>query len=275
MPRLYVPLPLIAGDHLDLPEDAAHHWVRVLRARTGERVQIFDGQGHEAEAELVEVSKRGAQVLIHRVSRPLVEPLLQTHLGQVMSRGERMDYALQKATELGVSEITPLVSERCELRLRGDDRADKKQSHWLRIIISACEQSGRTRVPILHAPMTVSDWQASVQADQRWVLAPVATPVAATISVAPTTTTTTTTTTTVIAAAMTSVNQPIALSGDSKPRTIALLIGPEGGLTEAEVMAAEHLGFKSWQLGPRILRTETAPVAALTLLQWLYGDLAS
>lgn len=251
MPRLYVPLPLIAGDHLDLPEDAAHHWVRVLRARAGERVQVFDGQGHEAEAELVEVTKRGAQVLIHRVSRPLVEPILQTHLGQVMSRGERMDYALQKATELGVSEITPLVSERCELRLRGDDRADKKLSHWQRIIISACEQSGRTRLPILHAPMTLADWQASVLADQRWVLAPV-TPTAVTSA----------------------DSQPVALAGDNKPRTIAILVGPEGGLTEAEITAAQRLGFKPWQLGPRILRTETAPIAALTLLQWLYGDLA-
>lgn len=270
MPRLYVPLPLIAGDHLDLPEDAAHHWVRVLRARTGERVQVFDGQGNEAEAELVEVSKRGAQILIHQVSQPDTESALHTHLGQVMSRGERMDYALQKATELGVSEITPLVSERCELRLRGEDRADKKLSHWQRIIISACEQSGRTRVPVLHAPMALADWQTAVEADRRWVLAPVfASGVAQEANGE-------------AAAEQARSGMQGALPGTlpgslpaaDKPKSVAILIGPEGGLSDAEISAATKAGFAPWQLGTRVLRTESAPVAALTLLQWLYGDLA-
>lgn len=266
MPRLYVPLPLIAGDHLDLPEDAAHHWVRVLRARTGERVQVFDGQGNEAEAELVDVSKRGAQILIHQVSQPDTESALHTHLGQVMSRGERMDYALQKATELGVSEITPLVSERCELRLRGEDRADKKLSHWQRIIISACEQSGRTRVPVLHAPMALADWQAAVEADRRWVLAPVFTPEAAQEARAEA----------VVDAVVGPAGSgaPGTLSAADKPASVAILIGPEGGLSDAEISAATKVGFAPWQLGTRVLRTESAPVAALTLLQWLYGDLA-
>lgn len=240
MTRLYVPLPLISGDHLDLPEDAAHHWTRVLRARVGDSAVLFDGAGREADATLQAVSKRGAQVLIGDVRQPTTESPLHTHLGQVMSKGDRLDYALQKAVELGVSEITLLTSERCELRLRGEERADKKLAHWQRVLISACEQCGRNVVPALHGPMEVADWQRQVDTEQKWVLAP----------------------------AVTGGPRPSA----EKPASVALLIGPEGGLSEGEIQAAQQAGFQPWQLGPRVLRTETAPVAALTALQLLYGD---
>lgn len=240
MPRLHVPLPYVAGDHLDLPEEAAHHWTRVLRARVGEHAWLFDGEGRMAEVELVEVGKRGAQVLVLSVAEPIVESPLHTHLGQVMSKGDRLDYALQKAVEMGVSEITLLTSERCELKLRGEERADKKLAHWQRVMIGACEQSGRNTVPELHGPMTVSDWQQQVQAAQKWVLAP-------------------------------AVSGGPSAQGE-RPDSVALLIGPEGGLSQAEIEAAVASGFQSWQIGPRVLRTETAPVAALAVLQQLYGD---
>lgn len=240
MPRLHVPLPLVAGDHLDLPEDAAHHWTRVLRARAGEHAQLFDGLGHVAEAELIDVGKRGARVHILSVSAPVTESPLHTHLGQVMSKGDRLDYALQKAVEMGVSEITLLTSERCELKLRGEERADKKLAHWQRVMIGACEQSGRNTLPLLHGPMTVADWQQQVQAEQKWVLAPA-------VSGGPS-------------------------ASAARPASVALLIGPEGGLSEGEITAACQAGFQPWQIGPRVLRTETAPVAALAILQQLYGD---
>lgn len=240
MTRLHVPLPLVTGDHLDLPEDAAHHWTRVLRARVGDTAVLFDGAGNEADATLDDISKRGARVRIGAVRQPATESPLHTHLGQVMSKGDRLDYALQKAVELGVSEITLLSSERCELRLRGEERADKKLAHWQRVLISACEQCGRNVVPALQGPMDIADWQRQVQAEQKWVLAPA-------VSGGPT-------------------NDAV------RPASVALLIGPEGGLSTTEIAAAEAAGFRPWQLGPRVLRTETAPVAALAVLQARYGD---
>ena len=240
MTRLHVPFPLVTGDHLDLPEDAAHHWTRVLRARVGDTAVLFDGAGTEADATLEDIGKRGARVLVGAVRQPATESPLHTHLGQVMSKGDRLDYALQKAVELGVSEITLLTSERCELRLRGEERADKKLAHWQRVLISACEQCGRNVVPALRGPMDVADWQRQVQAEQKWVLAPA-------VSGGP-------------------------RSDAVRPASVALLVGPEGGLSTAEIAAAEAAGFKPWQLGPRVLRTETAPVAALAVLQAHYGD---
>ena len=240
MTRLHVPLPLVTGDHLDLPEDAAHHWTRVLRARVGDTAVLFDGAGSEADAILDDISKRGARVRIGTVRQPATESPLHTHLGQVMSKGDRLDYALQKAVELGVSEITLLTSERCELRLRGEERADKKLAHWQRVLISACEQCGRNVVPALRGPMDIADWQRQVQAEQKWVLAPA-------VSGGPT-------------------REAV------RPASVALLIGPEGGLSTTEIAAAEAAGFRPWQLGPRVLRTETAPVAALAVLQAHYGD---
>ncbi len=242
MTRLYVPLPYLAGDVLTLPEEAAHHWCRVLRAQVGAQAQLFDGQGHCADVELIETGRKQASVRVISTSSPERESPLHTHLGLVMSRGERMDYALQKATELGVSEITLLSSERCEVKLRGEERADKKLSHWQRVLVSACEQSGRNTLPLLHAPIALTDWQKSVDCQHKWVLAP-------------------------------------AVQGGPDAQTqvnsVALLIGPEGGLSTAEIEQAQSHGFMPWQLGPRVLRTETAPVAALAVLQWLYGDYTS
>lgn len=239
MIRLHVPLPFVAGSTLTLPDDVAHHWVRVLRARVGDEAELFDGDGRAARVVLSAIGKRDSQVRVQTLVEGDRESPLHTHLGQVMSKGDRLDYALQKAVELGVSEITLLTSERCELKLRGEERADKKLAHWQRVMIGACEQCGRNTLPRLQGPMPVADWQQAVAAEQKWVLAPAVR------------------------------GGPAA---GARPASVALLVGPEGGLSEAEIASAQAAGFQPWQLGPRVLRTETAPVAALAVLQAYWGD---
>lgn len=237
--RFFVTQALAAETEILLPEDVTHHLVRVLRSEAGTRFDLFNGEGGFFEAELLEPSKKTARArLLNFQAADRTSPL-HTHLGQVMSKGDRMDYAIQKATELGVTEITPLTSERCELRLRGEERADKKLEHWRRVAISACEQCGRNRLPIIHEPLALAEWQQRVTATLKLVLAPVH-----------------------------SGSLPDEIS-----ESVALLVGPEGGLSDNEITTARQHGFQPWQLGPRILRTETAPVAALAILQARYGDL--
>ena len=236
LPRFFVAAPLALGVH-DLPEAQAHYLSRVLRLTVGAAVQLFDGSGQEYIGELTSVTKKAVQVELHESLVGLPEPSLQIHLGQGLSRGERMDWAIQKATELGVAEITPLFTERCEVRLN-DERMQKRLEHWQQIAISACEQCGRSKVPVIHVPQAVKDWQASVAADLKLVLHPVAQP----------------------------------LTEHAAPSTLAFLIGPEGGLTDAEVAHAAEQGFLPARLGPRVLRTETAPIVALSVAQQLWGD---
>lgn len=237
--RFFSPVDLYEHAELLLPEPVAHHLLRVLRSDIGTRFFLFNGKGGAYEAELIEADKKSARARLLSFQPDDHESGLHTHLGQVMSRGERMDYAIQKATELGVTEITPLLSERCELKLRGEERADKKLEHWRRVAIAACEQSGRNRLPTLHEPRALEDWLAATEADCRLVLAPAV---------------------------------QGGLPAHITPQRVALLIGPEGGLSEREIAAACAQGFQPWQLGPRVMRTETAPVAALAVLQCLYGD---
>ncbi|QEY60479.1 16S rRNA (uracil(1498)-N(3))-methyltransferase [Pseudomonas sp. C27(2019)] len=236
LPRFFVAAPLALGVH-DLPEAQAHYLSRVLRMGVGAALQLFDGSGYEYRGELTSVSKKAVQVQLHERLDGLPESSLRIHLGQGLSRGERMDWAIQKATELGVAEITPLFTERCEVRLN-DERAQKRLEHWQQIAISACEQCGRTRVPVIHPPQSLKEWQASVQADLKLVLHPVAQP----------------------------------LTEHKAPSTLAFLIGPEGGLTENEVNQAEQHDFQPARLGPRVLRTETAPIVALSVAQHVWGD---
>ncbi|MDG9926480.1 MULTISPECIES: 16S rRNA (uracil(1498)-N(3))-methyltransferase [unclassified Pseudomonas] len=234
--RFFIDAPLSLGQH-ELPEAQAHYIGRVLRHAAGDAVQLFDGSGREYLGELVEVGKKTVRVELREQLDGLAESPLHIHLGQGLSRGERMDWAIQKATELGVTEITPIVSERCEVRLK-DERADKRLAHWRQVAISACEQCGRSVLPTIHAPQTLAEWQAGVQAELKLVLHPVAAP----------------------------------LESHAKPQTLAFLIGPEGGLTDAEVEQAKGAGFQAARLGPRVLRTETAPVVALSVAQQLWGD---
>ena len=234
--RFFIDAPLSLGEH-ELPEAQAHYIGRVLRMAEGDALQVFDGSGQEFRGTLLEVGKKRVRVKLDETFAGQTESPLQIHLGQGLSRGERMDWAIQKATELGVKEITPIVSERCEVRLK-DDRAEKRQSHWQQIAISACEQCGRSVVPVIHPPMQLAEWLKHCDAELKLVLHPVAEP----------------------------------LTSHDKPSTLAFLIGPEGGLNDAEVTQAQDAGFHAARLGPRVLRTETAPVVALSVAQQLWGD---
>lgn len=235
MNRFYVPLALQVAQTVELPENVFHHWTRVLRAKIGEQAILFNGQGGEYLVELSEINKKNAQVHIldyNPINRKLT---FDVTIGLVMSKGDRMDYAIQKATELGVRHIQLLTSERCEMRLKYD-RDQKKIEHWQGVAIAACEQCGLNIVPQIIAPMTLEQWTANVQADLKLVMA----------------------------LSDGKVNFPKPL-----PSQIALLIGAEGGLSQAEIDFAHAQGFQSWTIGKRVLRTETAPVVALSILNML------
>ena len=234
--RFHIAAPLSLGQHA-LPEEQAHYIGRVLRHGVGDAVQLFDGSGQEYLGQLIEVGKKSVRVELTEQLPGQPDSPLRVHLGQGLSRGERMDWAIQKATELGVAEITPIVSERCEVRLK-DERADKRMAHWRQVAISACEQCGRSVLPIFHPPISLADWLTQVSADLKLVLHPVAEPWAS----------------------------------HPQPQSLAFLIGPEGGLSDNEVNQAKAQGFHAARLGPRVLRTETAPVVALSVAQQLWGD---
>ena len=238
MPRFYIETELAVDTQVELTETVFHHWVKVLRAQVGETATLFNGQGGEYEAELIEVNKKTAQVQIKSFNPDNRTPSFNALLGQVMSKGDRMDYAIQKAVELGVTNIQLLTSERCEMRLKYD-RDQKKLDHWQSIAIAACEQCGMNKVPNVLAPISLTDWVKSAQLPQsRFVLAP------------------------------NKDQENVVLN--SQP-DLALLIGPEGGLSEAEIDAANQNHFQNWCIGDRVLRTETAPVVALSILNYHFS----
>lgn len=238
IPRIYLPDAEQSGTQLALPDGAFGHLVRVLRMNDGAELEVFNGRGQRFRAELTSVGKREAAVKVLEALPSHTESPLHTHLGLVMSKGDRFDYALQKATELGVSAITPLTSERCDLKLKAD-RQEKKIQHWQGVLASACEQCGQDQLPELGEIQSLENWVAAQNSALKLVL-------------------------------HTSADKPNF--PEASPETVSFLIGPEGGLTDLEVSAATKAGFQSWQLGPRVLRTETAPVVMLALLQQRWGD---
>lgn len=237
--RLFIDHALQAGMTVLLPPALSHHLVVVLRSREGQPVALFNNTGLEAQATLLAADKRGATVRIEQVQEQNRESPLVIHLAIGISRGERMDFVLQKSTELGVAQVTPLWCDRTEVRLDAD-RQTKRVQHWQQVMTSACEQSGRTRLPVLNPPCASHAFIAQAEAQYRLVLQP--------------------------------DHTRLPFGGLPKPASILLLIGPEGGLSAEEVSAAETAGYRSWTLGPRVLRTETAPLAALSVLQYLWGD---
>ena len=239
--RLYVPEPVQPAHELQLDDERAHYVARVLRLRVGDRLVLFDGGGGEFPAALVEVSKRGIVVRVGERHERNVESPLPIALIQGISRGERMDFVVQKATELGVYRITPLATEFSVVRLDGD-RSGKRRAHWSRIAASACEQCGRNVVPTIDTPQSFSGWLESGTSSgvARILLHPGAKETLA----------------------------DLELIHDR----IELLIGPEGGLSDSEVLQAEAAGFNACSLGPRVLRTETAALAAIAVLQARWGD---
>lgn len=239
-PRIYSPQPLAANTTLELAPEASHHLARVLRMQRGDALIVFNGEGGEYPATIAAVDKRAVQIATEQVRENAPESPLHLHLGIAMSKGERMDWIVQKATELGVARITPLYSERVELKLQGE-RAEKKLAHWRGIAIAACEQCGRNRLPVIEGIQTLAQWLEQTGADRKFVL---------------------------------HHRTEAALDASPAPGSVALLIGPEGGLTETEIAGAQRQGFAPLQLGPRVLRTETAPLAAISIMQFLWGDLA-
>ena len=239
IPRIYCPAALSESLLLSLDTEIANYIGKVLRMSVGDRLSLFNGQDGEFSAELVSLSRHSIEVRLGVAVACQADPALHVHIGLGLSRGERMDYAVQKATELGVAEITPLFSERCEVKL-AEDRAGKRLQHWRKVAISACEQSGRCQVPQLHAPVTLGEWLQARREGGCFVLDQHG-----------------------------SQGFPRHASTFSQ---ITLLSGPEGGLTEQEVAQAEAAGFIRVKLGARILRTETAPLVALSLVQHLWGD---
>lgn len=239
-PRFFTTQELACGDTIALEAGPSQHIARALRMQAGAELLLFNGQGGQYPAVLVEVDKKRVVATLGDQLLEELESPLQVHLGIAVSRGERMDWVIQKATELGVSSVTPLFTERTEVKLRGE-RAAKKTRHWQQIAVSACEQCGRNRLPNIVEPSALSAWLSTTAADHKLVL------------------------------------HHRAGQHDSSattPTSIALLIGPEGGLSEAEVDAAELAGYQSMRLGPRVLRTETAPLAALAILQAKWGDMS-
>lgn len=238
IPRVHSLQPLVAGAVIDLDEGPSRHLGAVLRMQSGQPVEVFDGAGLAFAALIEHVGKRQVQLRLGELLPAGPESPLFTELGIGVSKGERMDWVVQKATELGVSRISPLITSRTEVRL-GGERADKKLEHWRQVAISACEQCGRNRVPEIVPTQPMSDWLALVQADQKRVLHP--------FNAAP-------------------------MAAEPRPARVALLVGPEGGLSEEEVAQAQRQGFLATALGPRVLRTETAPLAVLSVMQYLWGD---
>ena len=235
--RVHEPQELATGAQIVLGERNQQHLVRVLRMGAGDAFIVFNGDGGEYGAEIVSAGKRETIVRIGARREPPTESPLATHLGQVIGKGDRIEYAVQKAVELGVGEVTLLTSVRCDVRLDAE-RAAKKREHLQMVAVAACEQCGRVRVPPVHGPLDVDDWVARVEASLKIVLHP----------------------------GERGAPLPAAC------RDVALLAGPEGGLVAEEIARAEACGFMAMALGPRELRTETAPVAALAFLQQRYGD---
>ncbi|MCB2386264.1 16S rRNA (uracil(1498)-N(3))-methyltransferase [Thalassolituus alkanivorans] len=237
-PRIYSAAALSSGLRTELDDQAFAHLIRVLRMNDGDPVRLFNGDGHEYAGQLCDVQKKSASVLVGDILRSEADTPLKLQLGQVVSKGDRMDFTIQKATELGISDITPLWSERCEVRLKGE-RLDKKMEHWQKVAISACEQSGRNRIPTINQPQYFADWAKNNNADVRLLLHP---------------------------------HRQKPLRDYPQPASVALLVGPEGGFSEQEVEMAMSSGFAGLTLGPRILRTETAALAALSVFQFQWGD---
>jgi 16S rRNA (uracil1498-N3)-methyltransferase len=242
IPRVYIAQPLQTGQDALLPEQAGEHVVRVLRLERGHPLILFNGDGCEYDATLSSLARRAVSAEVVAVRAVDRESPLPLTLAQGIARGEKMDWILKKATELGVARIVPIVTERTEVKL-DEERAERRMLHWASVIDGACEQSGRTRLPVLDPPQRLDRWLGSLDAD-------------------------------------TSLRLALLPDGDVVARALptmthgaTLCVGPEGGLSENDVTLLRQTGFLGLRLGPRILRTETAGIAALAALQALQGDM--
>ncbi|QCR35081.1 16S rRNA (uracil(1498)-N(3))-methyltransferase [Nissabacter sp. SGAir0207] len=240
IPRIYHPEPLASGSSIMLSDEAANHVGRVLRMSAGQHLHLFDGSNQVFPAEIAQVDKKSVRVTLGDGVVEDVESPLDLHLGQVISRGEKMEFTIQKSIELGVSTITPLFSERCGVKLDGE-RLAKKIQQWQKIAIAACEQCGRNRIPLIREAMPLDVWCKEEDGSLKLNLHP---------------------------RASQSINTlPLPVE------KVRLLIGPEGGLSADEIAMTATVGFTDILLGPRVLRTETTALTAITALQVRFGDL--
>ncbi len=239
IPRIFTPQALVDSSTIELDDAAANHVSRVLRMGPGRKLFLFNGQEQcHYEAEIVSAQRKNVSIsILERISTSLESPL-HIHLGQAISKGDRMEFTIQKSVELGVNEITPLWTKNVDVKLN-TERLEKKLHQWQQIAIAACEQSGRDIVPTIHAPQELTSWLNEARAQERWVLDP------------------------------RGLKQE---SNQSEVSSACLLIGPEGGLNEEEVQLACDFKFKAKLIGPRVLRTETAALTAISLLQSQWGD---
>ncbi len=241
MTRIYFPDEIPDHGVCDLPAAQAHHLAHVLRLAPGDPVVLFDGRGAAYDAVIAQSARGAVRVRVGDRRNEDRESPLCVLLAQAVSSGERMDYTIQKAVELGVAAVQPLLTERCVVRLSGE-RAEKRVLHWQAVAVAACEQCGRNRVPAVHPLLPLRDWlqQPAAAGELRLSLAPEA------------------------AAGLRQLDRPAG--------RVTVLAGPEGGLTAAELDDAAGAGFRPLRLGPRVLRTETAAVALLAAMQALWGD---
>ena len=238
--RVYTEQPLLSTDSVELAGSVSHYLTRVLRLSEGDSVSLFNGDGRDYSGKICEIQRQHLLVRIHRSEVNGNESPLKITLVQAISRGERMDYSLQKATELGVFCIQPVTSRRVEVRL-DKNRQAKRLAHWQGVVVSACEQSGRAVVPEVKAPFSLSQWLAVAETAQRLVLDP---------------------------EAETGMSS-LPITGNA----VSVLVGPEGGFTSKELDDVRAMGVTAVSLGPRVLRTETAGPATIAVLQAGLGDL--
>lgn len=238
--RLFVEMPLVTGTLLALPETAAAHLVRVLRLAVGDEFVLFNGDGFDYAARLVSSAKKTAEAQVLGCIEVDNESPLRITLAQGIARGEKMDLILQKATELGVDCIAPVITERTEVKL-DSERSGKKMQHWRGVLAAACEQSGRAKLPRLLEPQSLAMFASEDGNARRFTLDPGATQSLLTANIGP-------------------------------GQSVSLLIGPEGGLSERDLATVRAARYEGLRLGPRILRTETAGLAAIAALNALYGD---
>jgi len=236
--RIYTDQKLTPGQPVMLRDGSAHYLTRVLRLAPGQEVVVFNGDGSDYAAEVSQIGHGSVRLVLGGRLPACAESPLRITLVQAVSRGERMDLSLQKATELGVSAIQPVFTLRTEVRIP-EDKLERRMQHWRKLTISACEQCGRARLPELHMPLDVLVWAQRESGEKRIMLVPGAEP----------------------------------LAGLTLDSAVALLVGPEGGLDDREVAFMQQQGILAASLGPRILRTETAGPAAITTMQVLAGDL--
>jgi 16S rRNA (uracil1498-N3)-methyltransferase len=240
IPRIYTAQSLVTGAQIDLDDGAARHLTSALRMTQGQTITLFNGRGGEYSAKLTQAKKGKASAEITGFLDANRESLLKLHLAIGISRGERMDWIVQKATELGINQITPLFTERCEVKLSGE-RLDKRVAHWQQVAISACEQSQRNSVPTINRPMAINQWIPDAESSLKLVLHH-------------------------------RTRQRLSEMANTD-NSIGLLVGPEGGLSDNEIALAQSHQFQPLALGPRVLRTETAPLAAISIIQSVWGDM--